>query len=256
MKFRLKQLGFFWRLGLSALILVFFIGFSASGAHMWFKYENRDERPGLTLDDVKAQYAGLEAPSVLLTSLKSGHPETLKQPDRESLIKWLTGDRVAENYDSIDLGTSPSEIIGASCLSCHGRKAASADPKAKAVVLDYWDDVKKIAVSRKINAAPIKIKANSTHVHAPSMATMSVAIGILAVCTRWWRWLNGLIFAFIGIGLLTDISAWWLTEYSDRWAIAIVVGGMVYNVGTVLQLLMILADLWLPGGKGEGFKPN
>ena len=256
MKFRLKQLGFFWRLGLSALILVFFIGFSASAAHMWFKYENRDERPGLTLDDVKAQYAGLEAPSPLLTSLKSGHPETLKQPDRDSLIKWLTGDKVAENYDSIDLGTSPSEIINASCLNCHGRKATTTDPKAKAISLDYWDDVKKIAVSRKINAAPINIKANSTHAHAPSMATMSVAIGILALCTRWWRWLNGLIFALIGIGLLTDISSWWLSEYSDRWALAIVVGGMVYNVGTVLQLLMILADLWLPGGKGEGYKPN
>jgi len=256
MKFRLKQLGFFWRFGLSALVLVFFIGFSASALHMWFKYENRDERPGLTLDDIKAQYSGLEAPSLLLSSLRSGHPETLKQPDREALITWLSNDKVAENYDSIDSGISPSEIIGASCLNCHGRKATTADPKAKALVLDYWDDVKKVAVSRKINKAPTNIKANTTHVHAPAMATMSVAIGILAVCTRWWRWLSGLIFAVLSFGLLLDIGAWWLTEYSDRWALAIVVGGMMYNVGTTLQLLMILADLWLPGGRGKGFKPD
>jgi len=252
MNFRLRQLGFLWRLGLSALILVFFIGFFASAAHMWFKYENRDERPGLTLDDVKAQYSGLETVSPLLTSLRGGHPETLKGPDRETLIKWLTGDKVAENYDSIDIGSAaPSEIIASSCLQCHSRKATTADPNAKAIVLDYADDIKKLSVTRKINAAPIKIKANSTHAHAPAMATMSVVIGLLVLCTRWWRWIGGLLMAAVGIGLLADIGSWWLSEYSDRWAIAIVVGGMVYNVATTLQLLLVLADLWLPGGRGE-----
>ena len=41
------------RLGLTGLILVLLGGLYASALHMAHHYENRDERPGLTLDDLE-----------------------------------------------------------------------------------------------------------------------------------------------------------------------------------------------------------
>ena len=253
MPIRLKQLNILWRLGITALLAVFAIGLAAATAHLWYKYENRDERPGLTIDDVKAQYAGLKAPSALLASIQVNHPPELKQPQRDALIKWLTSAKIAEQYDSTDFGPeSPSEIIAGNCLSCHGRAAkGDTQPIGKPLALDYWDDVKKVAISRQINPAPTNIKANSTHAHAPSMATMSVALALLLAMTRWWRVLTGLLVAATGVGLLADIAGWWLASESANFAYMIVAGGATYSIATALQLLLIFADLWLPGGRGE-----
>ena len=254
---RLKQLNILWRLGITAVLAVFAIGLAAATAHLWYKYENRDERPGLTIDDVKAQYSGINTPSALLASLQANHPAELKAPQREELIKWLTGPKVAEQYDSTEFGPqSPYEIIASNCLSCHSRSAkGGTQPLSKPINLDYWDDVKKLAISRQINPAPVNIKANSTHAHAPSMATMTVAIALLLLMTRWWRLLTGLLVAAAGIGLLADIGGWWLAADNANFAYMIVAGGATYMLSTGVQLLLILVDLWLPGGRGDNPKP-
>jgi len=234
------------RLGLTCLVAVFGIGLAAAGAHMWFKYQNRDERPGLTIDDVKAQYSGLHAPSPLLTSLQSGHPESLAADDRATLTAWLSGTRIAEDYESLDLGaSSPAEIIATSCLACHAGQSTA--PRNALPALNTAELVKKQAVTRKINPAPVNVKANSTHAHAPAMATMSVAIAALLLLTRTSRGFAGLLIAATGFGLLADIAGWWLSEYSDRWAYVIVAGGLAYNLATAFSLLLIFADLWRPG---------
>lgn len=247
---RLKQLGLLWRFGLTCLLLVLSGGLIASAVHLVWHYENRDERPGLTVDDIKAQYAGLNAPAPMLVSLNQGHPETLKPADREALVKWLKTDKVAEMYDSLDLGTaSPSEIIAASCLQCHSRKATGADAKARALVLDYYDDVKKVAFGRTINPTPNKIKVISTHTHAPAMAGISFTLAILLAFTRWPRFLAGFLLSVAGLGLAVDIACWWLAPYNPNLAYAIVGGGIAYNAATGLQILLTFADLWLPGGR-------
>ena len=156
---RLKDLGLLFRLGVTCLVLTLLGGYVVSGIHMREHYDNRDEREGFTLDDVRAAYHGISAPSPLRTALENDHPEDLAQADRDALLAWLESDTLSQDYDNLDLGDeAPAEIIAISCLDCHSR--GSEDPGA-AIPLEYWDDIRPLAFSTDIQPTPNEIIANT-----------------------------------------------------------------------------------------------
>ena len=52
--------------------------------------------------------------------------------------------------------------------------------------------------------------------------------------------------ALIGVALLADIAAWWLTRSVEQLIWVVAGAGGIYNVVMMLALVMILIDLWLP----------
>jgi hypothetical protein len=249
----LRSLPLSVRLGLSGLVLSLLMGMTASAMHLYWHYENRDERPGLTRDDITSAYHGLDAPSPLLSALERGHPDDLAAQPRQALIAWLRGTRIAEDYDSLDLGDhAPAEVMAASCLKCHSRQAASADPRARALPLDYWDDVKKVAFSRQIRPAPAKIIAMSMHAHALSLGIMSIVLAALALATRLPRGLVHALIALTGLALAADLAAWWGARSSTAFVTVIIGAGAIYNIGSALLMLLVLLDLWLPQRRPSG----
>lgn len=253
MQFRLRDLPVSVRVGLTGLIITVLIGMGASMLHLVWHYERRDERAKFTLDDVRGAYRGIDASSPLAHTLREGHPETLAAADRQTLLKWLEGPRVSEDYDNMDLGdAAPAEIIARACVSCHARKPTNPDPKQASIPLEFWDDIKKVAFSRKIEPTPTKIIAISTHTHALSLATLSLALFGLALATSLPRGLIHTLLTLTGVALMIDISSWWLARFSDIFVYAIVGAGGVYNLGTTLLTVLIGFDLWLPRKRNGG----
>jgi hypothetical protein len=258
--FRLRSLPALAKLGATGLLLSLFMGMVASAMHLRWHYENRDERPGLTRDDIRAAYHGINAPSPLLSALERGHPEDLNVDGRTALLAWLRSSRIAEDYDSLDLADkAPAEIMAASCLKCHSRQGTASGPeqvKARAIPLDYWDDVKKLAYSREIRPMPEKITAMSMHAHALSLGTMSIVLAGLALATSLPRALvNGLV-AITGLALAADLAAWWAARHVEGLVDVIIGAGALYNGSSVLLMLLVLVDLWLPGGRGRPAYPE
>lgn len=243
MTIKLREFGVGVRLGLTGCCVAVLIGLAASAMHLYWHYERRDEKAGLTIDDLKSAYHGIDAPSPMVQALKRGHPEGLAKADQEALLAWLNGDKVGENYDNLDLGdAAPAEVVGRSCLSCHARSSA----KPVAPMLDYWDDVKKVAFAVKIEPVPTKIVAMSAHAHALSMAPLTVVVGLLALATTFPRRLTGGLLGIAGIALAVDLAAWWLARMDDRWVYAIAAAGGLYNAAMALMVLVTLIELWRP----------
>ncbi len=119
---RLGSFPFFFRMGICALVITLLGGYIVSGLHLRWHYDNRDEVPGLTINDIVGAYHGVQTPSPLIEALESGHPDTIEDYERTELLGWLEGDRVSLDYDNLDLGElAPSEIIAVSCVDCHTR---------------------------------------------------------------------------------------------------------------------------------------
>lgn len=246
---RLKDLGLLFRLGVTCLVLTLLGGYVVSGIHLRTHYENRDEREGFTLDDVRAAYHGISSPSPLRSALQDDHPEGLAQVDRDALLAWLDSDSLSQDYDNLDLGDeAPAEIIAVSCLDCHSR--GSDDPGAS-IPLEYWDDIRPLAFSTDIQPTPNEIIALSQHTHAPSMAMVLLIVGGLGAMTRWPKAFVGLLVAVGGVGLLVDMAAWWLAKDNAAWVYAIVGGGFAQGASVMLLGLMALIDMWLPGGRSR-----
>ncbi|MFO0831706.1 MAG: hypothetical protein U0637_07660 [Phycisphaerales bacterium] len=244
---RLSALPWFARLGVACLMLVVLGGLGVSAWHLHDHYENRDESPGLTMTDLEGAYHGVSAPSPLLESLKKGHPETLARADRDALVRWLTADKISENYDNLDLGDkAPSEVMARSCAECHSRKHADRSPIAKSVPLDYWDDIKPIAFSKDIQPGGIKVLVASAHAHSLSLATLALVLSVLLTMTRLPRGLAGLLTACMGLGLLVDIACWFVARQVAGATYLVVLAGLVFNGGCGLSAGAVLIDAMAP----------
>lgn len=241
----LRSLSLPARVGLLGVVLVVWMGQVASLLHMYWHYENRDERAGFSIDDVRAAYHGIDSPAAMKTALEDAHPPGLSQPTRNALLAWLAGDKLAENYDNLDLGeNSPAELIAANCNSCHARKVAK--EKGAGLALEAWEDVRKVAFSRQINPVPVKVLAISTHTHALALAALSGVVIALAMCSSFAR-AGGktvaMLIACNGLGLAMDIASWWAARKVEPLVFTIVLGGAMYNLSLALLTLLPTIDL-------------
>ncbi|HYD02308.1 MAG TPA: hypothetical protein VEB22_13860 [Phycisphaerales bacterium] len=249
--FRLRDLGFGYRVGLTGVLACLAVGQLAGLAHMRGHFDKRDDRPGFTVDDIKSAYHGLNAPSPLLAALDRGHPPALKDDERKVLRAWLTSGKIEQDYDNPDLGVaSPKEIVAASCLQCHSTRAPS--DKAHPLKLDSAADIKKVAFSRQVLPTPADKVTVSVHAHAPSMALMALAVMMMAAFARWSRGLTGGLAALCGLGLTAEFAGMWFARSNDAMVNLLLIGGGAFHAAFALLTLLAFADLWLPGGRSKG----
>jgi len=255
----MRQLHPAGKCGMTCLILVMLAGFAASLAQIHFHHQNRDERPGLSMDDIRGAYHGVRTTAPLISALRRNHPaelslkpaEELAPADREILLTWLGGDRISEDYDNLDLGdAAPAEILDRCCVRCHQAQATGEDACPE-VPLMFWPDVEAVAFSRDINPTSIEILITSTHTHALTLAALTIVTALLAMASGLPRRLAGTMLGLIGLGLIADIAGQWLARPVEAFVWAIVIGGAVYGVLTTLLLLLIAIDLWLPPHEGD-----
>lgn len=244
---RLRDLAFGARLALTLLVLVLGGGLAASGYHLYEHHQNRDEKPGVSLEDLEGAYHGVNTTAPLISALERKHPEELPEAERTLLLQWLRSSRISEDYDNFDLGdAAPSELIQRRCVECHSKNATKGDESSRKLPLDYWEGVKALAYSKQLTAVPVKVLAASTHAHALSLAVMSIVIGLLLLATRWPRALTSGLFACAALGLTADLASWWLAREWVAFVPVLVAAGFVYVASTALSLAALVLELWLP----------
>jgi len=255
MRCALRQLPPAGKLGVTCLILVMLGGFAASLAHMHFHHENRDEKPGLSMDDIRGAYHGIRTVAPLLTALERNHPaelplqegEALSPAQRDLLLNWLNGDRISGDYDSLELGdAAPAEILDRCCVRCH-QAQATGEHACPEIPLMFWPDIEAVAFSRDISPTSIEILTISTHTHALTLAALTLVTALLAMASGLPRRLTGIMLGLIGLALLADVAGQWLARPLEPFVWAVVIGGSIYGILTSLLLVIIAIDLWLPG---------
>ncbi|MCC7389618.1 MAG: hypothetical protein IT431_12715 [Phycisphaerales bacterium] len=234
------------RFGLTLLCLVILGGAGVSGLYLKTHHDNRDERQGFNLDDIRAHYHGIKTKAPMLGALERGHPEDLPDAQRAALVAWLGSENLKQNYDNFDLGENmPEEIISTSCVSCHDSGASGPDAYPQ-IPLRYFDDVMTVSQSREVNPVDEKVLLASLHAHSLALGSLCIVAVLLVALTRAPRLIVGLLATLTGAGLLADLGAWIPARTNEAFIYAIVLGGFAFNAGVVLSLLIVIADLWLP----------
>lgn len=245
--FRLRELPLAFRLGLTGVVGAVLLGLWASLSHLEEHHQNRDARPGVSVDDLVGAYHGIDNPAPFVVALEREHPEEQPAAARELLLKWLRGDKVSENFDNPDLGDSaPAEIIARDCLQCHSRKSTQGEGIGQKIPLEYWDDVEKVAFARKLDPTPYPILVTSTHTHALAMATLAGLLMLLVWATRFAPFLRSAAAFLLGVGLACDLAGWFLARQSAALVWLVIAGGGAFASGVVLASALVLAELWLP----------
>lgn len=245
----LRALPFGVRLGLSALLLTLAGGYAASLRYVFDHHGKKDERPGLSLTDLRGAYHGVRAEAPLRRAVEGRHgDEFLKiASEREILRKWLAGANLSEAYDSLDLGDdAPAEILDRNCLSCHARNATAGGGIGQRIPLDSWDAVSKVAFDQELNPVPVEILTVSTHAHAQTIPLVVLAACGLFLFTRWPARLRSAVFLLGGASVLLDVAGWWLARPAAAAVWLIVLAGAALALSFAAAVAGTLLDLWLP----------
>src|SRR5262245_39132045 len=128
-EWKLRRLPFSLRLALAALLLSLALGEAASLYHLYRHHERKDEAPGLSFTDLEGAYPGVDQPSRLKRVLdeQHGRDHLTDEKERAALARWLAGDHINVEYDSVDLGElAPAEILARRCVACHARSPKDA----------------------------------------------------------------------------------------------------------------------------------
>jgi hypothetical protein len=112
--------------------------------------------------------------------------------------------------------------------------------------LDTIERVRTLANSKQVNRNPDNVIIASMHAHSLALSTLSIALLALLCATRLPRGVVSILAALHGLGLLADISSWWLARQSEPFVYVIAGAGWVYNGTLVLIALLIMIDLWRP----------
>jgi len=243
----LRDFGVGVRLGLTLLAIVVIGGSAVSGIYLREHHAGRDEREGFTTDDIRAHYHGMRFKSPMLVAIKDKqHPEDLDPELRAALIEWLEGDAIMQNYANMELGDKqPAEIIRANCVSCHDADALDLEAYPE-LPLRYPNQVQKVAMARDIMPVDEKVLLASLHAHALGLASLCMITVLLLALTRAPSAVKGMLAVLIGGGLLLDLGAWIPARDYEFLIWAIMGGGVAFQAGTTLSLLVVLLDLWLP----------
>ncbi|MBU0754139.1 MAG: hypothetical protein KJ645_03305 [Planctomycetes bacterium] len=249
---RLSALSLSLRLATTCLIVVLAGGLAASVFQMMHHYENKDEQPGLTMDDIIGSFHGMNQPARLAVAIDGLMRAYIPAEEEYTALRtWLSGNRISEDYDSLELGDyAPAEIIAMNCLTCHGRDAVDGGGINQHVPLDYWDDVKKVAFPKNLDPVPLSIMATSTHTHALTMPLVGLVAALLFLATGWSKGLRHCLVMLAAVALLVDLSSWWLARFSEPFCYLIVLGGGIFGGLCGLMLLAAFIDTWF------GKKPN
>lgn len=247
----LSRLPLLAKLGLSATLAVLGLGLWASVEHIEDHHAKNDgDRSSVSVADIEGAYHGLSVPSPLRAVLGGRAPEhpslaAVPADALAALNAWLNGERLLETYDDIDLGErAPAELIATHCGACHAGDAV--DPTQGRISLAYWEDLAPLLSDKELRPTPYEILITSLHTHAPAMALMALAVGLLALCSRFPRLLAALPMGLGGLGLLIDLSGWLIARYTAGYAPILMAGGATFFAAQALGILLILAELWLP----------
>lgn len=266
------------RLPLSAKLLVtLFLGLVGPGylvgtANIMLQHQNADLEPGLTLDDLRRTFHGLEktvTPEAEVTvrslMLEQVSPEGEMreylenggEPAVRSLIGWLEGGAKEEGFAAGD--PSPQAVIKAHCIECHHAdggdmeelpfaKTGEAEPEYALVMAAAEPEFQTGEQGpRTLTLSPTSVSklVHVTHAHILAIPVFTLLVGLLFLMTGFSEKIKLVLGPLPMLAVLLDIGSWWAARFVEPFIYVIAASGAIFGAAFALQILAILASMWL-----------
>jgi hypothetical protein len=217
----------------TSVLLTLGLGYALALVYLFAREVRPQRKQGHGLvQGVAYTYHGGSAEPKLLVSLK-GSMSGFVTPDEFRVIsQWVGAGATEEDYNAA-VGT----IIENNCASCHNEDGYSPP-------LTSYAQVKPLAESD--TGMDIGKLARSTHVHLLGIPLLFYILGHLFVRTRYREGLKAILVVLPFVGVIWDISHWWLTKLDPSQATGVIVGGTLMSLGFGAQWSMTLWDVWGP----------
>lgn len=273
---RLANLPLSAKIMLTAFLALLGCGYFFAIGNIYEKHHEADLEPGLTIDDLRRTYHGLEKtvteenqtrlPSTMERVVAPGgimrmYLELGGEPAVRALTTWL--DRGSPEADFATPGAyhegdpSVQMVIANQCVECHNPEGDMYDVPY-APTPDAEPTYELVAAKAAPVLGPIETEANVmqlaptgraelihiTHAHILSMPVFTLCVGVLFLLTGLPDKFKLLVGPLPMVALCLDIGSWWLARPFEPAIHLIAAAGAIFGITYGIQILCAFASLW------------
>jgi hypothetical protein len=239
----LHQLPLSFRFALTAFLMVAGLGYLLGLANIILSYSPVDQKPGLSIDDIRLSFHGDPSGSKLEKALFGSMKEYLSsEADGEAIVTWIKAGGKEASFDSVQ------PIFAVSCDSCHSAEVATAG-----IVTSTYKDIAPLLETDTGKSWSRLVGLSHTHVNAllPLMFCLSIVFSF----TRFSNKVKGVVMVFSFASFVIDVASWYAAKLWGEAAILVIFGGASLGVAYAVILLLSLYELWfvkVPDGPNPG----
>jgi len=281
--FRLARLSLAGKLVVTLFLLIVGPGYLCATANIYLKHQDADLEPGLTLDDLKRTFHGMEkeiTPDVKI-SVNSPMLEQVRpggdmreylDPGGETairaLISWLEAGAIEADFAKGDLAEpgdpSAYQVIKDQCVECHHEDGgdmedmpfaedAESEPQYEMVIDVAEPEITQEELGPQVlTLAPTGIKelVHTTHAHIFTVPVFALIVAVLFLMTGLSPKMKVILAPLPLLATVLDIGGWWLARFSEPFIYVIAASGAIFGFTFALQILCILGSAWF-GRRGD-----
>lgn len=260
------------RVTLTAFLAMIAAGYGFALLNIYHRHAGADGAPGLTLDDLRAVYAGVDrsrsemsvVPSRMLRMIEGSMRQYVADDaDYAILHEWLANGAASAELDRKQGNRSPRRVLALNCLRCHATDSDSEISKRAPfgpdqLTIDEAQIARFTATTTTNAAGEIRIGPQDaghliliTHAHMLSIPLFTLVVGALFWLTPAPPRLRALIMPVPMCALMVDFAGWWLARAAGGFVWFIVAAGAAFGVAFGLQLLAVVVALWRVPPRGS-----
>jgi hypothetical protein len=280
---RLRDLSLAARITLTAFLFVVGCGYLVALAKIYTTHHAADGVPGMSLDDLRAVYHGLDRtvtgappalPSPMLKQVSPGgkmRKKLLKggESAERALVTWLKQGAKVETFAQAGLAQqgdpSARQVIADRCIECHNSATgeeretpyadtAEAEPRFDLVARKSTPPVVTASESTRVlhfermNTLDL---LQVTHAHIITIPLFALVIAVLFLHTGLGSRMKLLIAPLPLLATCVDLGCWWLARPWEPAIYGIAAAGLVFGVALALQMLCVLGSTWFGRKSGS-----
>lgn len=260
---------------LTAFLALLGTGYLVALGNIYYQHNEADLKPGMTLDDLRRAYHGLEVSQTtehreripsemeervspggdMRRFLEKGGPAAV-----DTLMGWLEdGSPEAQFAEAayVPGGPTPQQVITDQCVLCHNPEgdmydvpyAESEDEPAQfqlvvARASPDFGPTQTETTTRTLAPPSVAELMHITHAHILSMPIFTLCVGVLFFLSGLPKWLTYTIGPIPMLALCGDIAGWWLARPYEPAIFLIAVAGAVFGASYGFQILATFGALW------------
>jgi len=247
------------------------LGYLAATANIYFQHEGADGERGLGSDDLRQTFHGIEkqvvAGSPMLDQVRPGgdmreYLDPGGEPEIRGLTSWLEDGAKEEDFAKPGLtqagDPSAKAVIATRCVECHHSDGGDMEDVPFAATADSEPEFALVAEvatpdyeRQRSGPQSTKKLVHVTHAHILAIPVFTLIVGVLFLMTGLPTGVKLILGPLPMLAIIADIGSWWLARFIEPFIYVIAASGAVFGAAYGLQILCILASMWLGRSGGQ-----
>jgi hypothetical protein len=220
----------------TVFLLAIGVGYLVALSNLYLTHQGRDDKEGLSIQDVVVYYHGSQAQTRLGNAITGIMEPKLKvKSDKEVILKWIKAGADEAGYNE-----KIAPILNKDCVGCH---SADASPLPD---LSNYAGVSEVAHA---GGATVPNLIRISHIHLFGITFILFFVGKLFILCKLNVYVKRVALIMPFLAMFIDVSSWFITRHIPDFAYVVVISGALMGISIAMQLLITVYQMWFFSNK-------